>query len=161
MSRIEILKKSLEKKEAILDRRFDSHFADVARANGQPLNDKRNGRATLKRWDKQSDAIRNAQKEIEKTKNAIEREENKIAYVEYVNETLPEYLLKLCAEGVLNQWRRHPNTFFIQGVDKFRYYYDEKTGKLLMKYLSQVPSEQRDHLKTMHAIVYKAMQDAK
>lgn len=155
MSRIEILRKSLEKKETILSQRFDNHFADVARANGQPLNDKRNGRATLNRWDKQSDAIRNAQKEIEKTKNAIEREENKIAHVERVNETLPEYLFKLCADGVLNQWRKHPNTFFVPGVDKVRYYYDEKDGKLYIKYLSQCDPEQRPALieanKKIHA----------
>ena len=44
--KLEILKNSLAKKEQELQRRFDVHFATVKQANGQPLNDKRNGQAT-------------------------------------------------------------------------------------------------------------------
>jgi len=76
--KLKILKASLINKEAILDQRFETHFASVAQANGQPLNDKRNGQATLNKWDKQSDAIRNQKESIEKTKRAIEKEEGKI-----------------------------------------------------------------------------------
>ena len=50
-ARIEILKKSLEKKTAKINDQFDNHFATVKQANGQPLNDKRNGAATLKKWE--------------------------------------------------------------------------------------------------------------
>ena len=53
-NRLEILKNSLEKKEQQLEKRFDDHFADVKRANGQPLNDKRNGQATMNRWERQN-----------------------------------------------------------------------------------------------------------
>ena len=75
--RLEILKNSLAKKEQDLANRFDTHFKTVKQANGQPLNDKRNGQATLNKWDRQSDGIRTAQESIEKTKRAIEFEEGK------------------------------------------------------------------------------------
>ena len=55
--RLEVLKASLVKKEAELDRRMQAHFDTVKEANGQPLNDKRNGQATLNKWDKQNEAI--------------------------------------------------------------------------------------------------------
>lgn len=45
MSRLKILKSSLKKKEDKLDKKINEHFGDVASANGQPLNDKRNGPA--------------------------------------------------------------------------------------------------------------------
>ena len=54
--RLEVLKASLVKKEAELDRRMQAHFDTVKQANGQPLNDKRNGQATLNKWDKQNNA---------------------------------------------------------------------------------------------------------
>jgi len=65
---LEILRKSLSNKEAELARRFDNHFATVKQANGQPLNDKRNGQATLDKWEKQNNSIRNQIAEIEKNK---------------------------------------------------------------------------------------------
>jgi hypothetical protein len=46
-NKLEVLKNSLEKKEQQLEKRLDANFADVMSANGQPLNDKRNGSATL------------------------------------------------------------------------------------------------------------------
>ena len=74
----EILKNSLVKKEKALDEKFDNHFATVRQANGQPLNDKRNGQATLNKWERQSDSIRTQKASIEKTKRAIEIEEGKV-----------------------------------------------------------------------------------
>ena len=67
--KLEILKQSLAKKEQELQRRFDEHFATVKQANGQPLNDKRNGQATLNKWEKQNNAIRTLKESIEKTKS--------------------------------------------------------------------------------------------
>lgn len=49
MSRLEILQNSLAKKNAVVDAKISNHFATVAQANGQPLNDKRNGAATFKK----------------------------------------------------------------------------------------------------------------
>ena len=47
--RLEILENSLAKKEAELVQRINTHYDDVMSANGQPLNDKRNGRVTMDR----------------------------------------------------------------------------------------------------------------
>lgn len=80
MNRLEILKKSLEKKEQELQRRFDVHFSSVKQANGQPLNDKRNGQATLNKWERQNVSIKNVKDSIQKTKDAIIYEEGKIRY---------------------------------------------------------------------------------
>ena len=66
--KLEILKQSLEKKEQQLNSKFDQHFATVKQANGQPLNDKRNGQATLNKWERQNEGIRTMQKSIEATK---------------------------------------------------------------------------------------------
>ena len=52
MSRLDTLKASLAKKEEKFNRMLDTHIKDVKSANGQPLNDKRNGYATMNRWDK-------------------------------------------------------------------------------------------------------------
>ena len=86
MSRLKILKSSLKKKEDKFNKKINDHFGDVASANGQPLNDKRNGPATMRRWDRQNNAISNLQKEIDKTKSAIEREEGKL--IKWVEEKL-------------------------------------------------------------------------
>lgn len=154
-NRLEVLKGSLEKKEKKLDDKFNAHFDDVARANGQPLNDKRNGQATLSRWDKQSDSIRNAQKEIEKTKQAIERETEKIINVS--SEKIPGFLSDMVKSGELNQWRKYPNTFFVPGVDKGRIVWNEEGQFLANRYLSEVPKDQypkfRDVFNKLNAIL--------
>ena len=98
--RLEVLKASLVKKEAELDRRMQAHFDTVKEANGQPLNDKRNGQATLNKWEKQNDAIRNQQAEIEKTKRAIEFEEGKIAHVGSVS--VPSFITDLIDAGEIS-----------------------------------------------------------
>lgn len=139
-SRLTLLRSSLEKKEKILNERFESHFDSVKSANGQPLNDKRNGVATLARWDKQNDAIRRQQESIEKTKAAIDREELKIAHVQSVE--LPAAIQKQIEAGVLNQWRRHPNTFFVKGVDCGRIVWDAETRTLKHRYLAKIPKDQ-------------------
>lgn len=144
--RLEILKGSLEKKEAVLNGRFERYFADVKQANGQPLNDKRNGRATLNRWEKKEDSIRNAQKEIEKTKAAIEREQSKISGIEHINTMLPKQILDLVESGVLNQWRKYPNMFFVNGVDKARIIWDLKSNKLMYKYLNAITDKDQYRL---------------
>ena len=136
--RLEILKASLVKKEAALDAKFTAHFADVKRANGQPLNDKRNGHVTLNRWDKQSDGIRKAQAEIQKTKDAIEFEEGRIRGCEYVKDMLPKEILALVESGELIQWRKHPNTFFVEGVDKARIVWDDNKKQVAHKYTSAI-----------------------
>jgi len=155
--RLEILKNSLLKKEQQLNAKFDEHFATVKQANGQPLNDKRNGQSTLNKWERQSEGIRTMQKSIEATKQAIENEEWKIKGVEHVNTFIPAEILKLVESGDLVQWRKHPHTFFVPGVDKARIVWDEKRKVVCHKFVSAITvQEQRtkfvrtyNHLKVL------------
>ncbi|MGM0582782.1 MAG: hypothetical protein ACQETL_19055 [Bacteroidota bacterium] len=136
--RLEILEASSIKKEASLNAKFETHFASVKQANGQPLNDKRNGQATLNKWERQNEAIRNQKESIKKTKNAIEKEKDKIAGVEYAKETLPACILELVEKGELVQWRKHPNTFFVKGVDKARICWDNKKRLIFTRYKDSI-----------------------
>lgn len=136
--RLEILQQSLLKKEKKFDDRLQEHFDTVKQSNGQPLNDKRNGAATTIRWDRQNDALRTMNKEIEKTKNAIEREEGKINGCEYIKTLLPEPICKLIDSGELIQWRKHPNIFFVPGVDKARIGWDLKKKFLYHNYVGSI-----------------------
>ena len=104
--KLEILKNSLDRKESVLNQKFDSHFVDVKHGNGQPMNDKRNGQATMSRWEKQSDSIRNQLKEIEKTKRAIEIEETKIFGCENILENLPQAFLDCLDKIMKNKFHR-------------------------------------------------------
>ena len=140
--RLEILKKSLAKKEQELQRKFDDHFATVRMANGQPLNDKRNGRATLNKWERQSDSIRAAQQSIERTKQAIEIEEDKIAEVNLTNKFIPAEIQELVQSGVLNQWRKYTHIFFVVGVDKARIVWDEKTKCVGHKFAREIATQE-------------------
>lgn len=138
--RLEILKGSLTKKEARFDEKLQHHFDTLAQANGQPLNDKRNGRATLNQWGKQSDSLKRLDDSIKKTKEAIEREELKIALVDSVN--LPEYIQSAINDGLITQWRKFPRFFFVTGVTSGRIVLDEKTGLIAHRYLNKVPKEE-------------------
>lgn len=138
MSRIEILRNSLAKKEAAFDDKLTQHFETVKAANGQPLNDKRNGAATLKKWGQQNDALRSLNEGIKKTRDAIEREENKIAQVAAANESTPSEILALVDEGVLTQWRKHPSTFFVTGVEKARIVWDADKKIVAHRYVSEI-----------------------
>lgn len=155
-TKLDVLQTSLAKKTAKVDAAFDNHFADVKSANGQPLNDKRNGAATMGRWEKQSRTIRNAQSEVKRTERAIDREESKIADVEYANKTLPQYVLDMVAAGEITQWRKYPNTFFVPGVDKGRVFVDLDTGSIGVRYMHAIPKDQypkfRDTVNKMLAV---------
>lgn len=136
--RLEILERSLERKNDAFSKKIEDHFSDVRRANGQPLNDKRNGRATLNRWDRQNESLRSHQSSIDTTVQAIEREKTKIAAVTYANEKVPAEILELVSNGTLNQWRKHPFTFFVAGVDKARLVWDEKRKVVAHKYTGAI-----------------------
>lgn len=138
--RLKILKASLAKKEARFDERLQEHFDTVARANGQPLNDKRNGRATLNKWDKQSDALRALKEGIQRTKDAIDREEAKIANASMV--VLPPYIKQAIDDGLITQWRKFPRFFFVNGVSGGRIVLDEKTGGISHRYLGKVSKDE-------------------
>jgi len=141
--KLEILKQSLVKKEQELQSRFDTYFATVKQANGQPLNDKRNGQATLNKWERQNNAIRSAKESLEKTITAIEIEESKIANIEQVSEYIPTEILTLVEQGVLVQWRKHPHTFFVSGVEKARIVWIEKTKKVAHKFVGEIKEKEQ------------------
>lgn len=155
--RLEILKNSLAKKEALFNEKLDKHFDDVGQANGQPLNDKRNGQATMTRWEKQNESLRTLQESIEKTKAAIEIEEGKIASVECAKDALPTEILTLIESGELVQWRKHPFTFFVEGVEKGRIVWDKKKKIVAHKYYRQIPTSEQ---KNKFAKVFNALKEA-
>ena len=142
--RLEILKNSLAKKEQQLAKRFDDHFEDVKMANGQPLNDKRNGQATLNRWERQNESIRNLKESIEITKRAIEKEEDKIHACKYQNDNfIPKEILELVEKGELIQWRKHPTHFFVPSVEKARILWDESRKAVAHKYAHLITEQEQ------------------
>lgn len=140
-TRLEILEASLQKKEAKFDEKISAHFASVKEANGQPLNDKRGGQQTIDRWNRQSDSLRTLNQEIEKTKSAIEREKSIVSNVDAFRDSLPPFITEMVASGELIQWRKHPNSFFVPGVEKGRFVWDEKTRKVSHRYISDIPND--------------------
>lgn len=143
-NRLEILQKSLEKKQELFDSKLDSHIADVKSANGQPLGDKRNGPSTIRRWERQMDTLRGIDQSIKTTKRAIEKEEYKIAVVADMRDKLPAAIIEMVERGELNQWRKHPNSFFVPGVDRARIVWDIKRRFIGQRYFAEVTDmEQR------------------
>lgn len=137
-ARLDILKASLVKKEAVRDRKINDHFEAVKQTNGQPLNDKRDGRKTFAKWDKQNDAIRAINESIERTKRAIEREISALNRVDSVQ--LPDFIQRAIADNKITQWRKFPNRFFVVGVEKGRLILEG--GILKHSYLSNIPNDQ-------------------
>ncbi len=133
MNRLEILQNSLINKKANLDVFFEDLYSHQRLTNGQPMNDKRNGGTWFKRHDQLNNKIANQFKEIEKTENAIEREQSKIDNYSDIEKDLPQPILDLIQSGTLVQWKRYPNTFFIQGLDTVRLVYDKKVMKTKIK----------------------------
>lgn len=136
--RLIILENSLEKKKKQFDDKLQNHINTVKQANGQPLNDKRNGQATLNKWERQNDSLRNLKESIAKTEDAIDREKGKIIDCESEKNNLPTAILDMIENGTLTQWRKHPNTFFVTGVDKARIVWDKKKKVVAHKYSKQI-----------------------
>ena len=132
MTRLEILQNSLIKKEAQQDNNFTSLYEHQSMTHGSPVNDKRCGSAWFKAHDRINDTIRNQYESIEKTKQAIEREERRQLRNEDARNMLLEYpkaIIDLVEAGTLIQWNKHPSTFFINGLEKIRISYEKKELK--------------------------------
>lgn len=138
-NRMEVLQNSLKKKQEAFDKALQSHMEDVASGNGQPMNDKRNGRATMNRWDAQNNRLRKLNEEIEKTKIAIENEQFKTNRINTTNNTLPQVLLDKVASSELQQWRKYPNFFFVTGIKDARMQY--KDGKMWASHYNELSKE--------------------
>lgn len=152
-ARLELLQRSLERKQAAFDARLSAHFDAVRATNGQPLNDKRNGTATLRQWERQNDALRAAQASIEVTQAAIEREAATIERVAAVE--LPKAIKSRIDTGVLSQWRKHPTTFFVAGVEKARIVL-LPDGRVAHRYVRCIPDPEQHRV---FARVYNAIHE--
>lgn len=158
MSRLEILENSLIKKKDEFNKKLQEHFDTVSKSNGQPLNDKRCGASTMRKWDKQSESLRLLENSIKKTENAIEIEKDKIRNVELTNVDIPSKILELVDKGVLTQWRKHPNRFFVVGVDKARIIWDLKTRTLKYQYANRITNkEQYDKFRSVLVDLVESM----
>lgn len=157
MDRLDILKSSLEKKQAKFNNKLDEHFADVRSANGQPLNDKRNGASTMKRWGKQNESLANLDKEIEKTKTAIEREESKIRCIDYNKSSIPQEIQRLIDNGTLKQWGKYPHIMFVDGVDKARIIWDDNKKQVLHKFVNTLTDKEQ---RKKFAQVYNSLHES-
>jgi hypothetical protein len=152
--KLQILQQSLAKKRSQFNLKLEEHFATVKQANGQPLNDKRNGRATLGKWDRQNETLHNLRLSINKTREAIAIEENKIHGVNHVKELLPQAITDLIEKGVLNQWRKHPHIFFVEGVDKARIIWDFKKQVVAHKFVNTITDQDQ---RSKFALVYNSL----
>jgi len=141
--RLEILKQSLIKKEQELEAKFEVRFDHQKITNGQPMNDKRNGFSWFAKSEKLDNAIRNQMASIEKTKEAIAKEEQKISQCQDVKEVLPCAILKAIENGLITQWRKFPNRFFVVGVEKGRLIWNKKENKLQYSYASSIPNNEQ------------------
>ena len=139
--RLQILESSLIKKEELLRLALDNHFISVKQTNGQPLNDKRNGQAIINKWEKQDRNINNLMEGVELTKNAIEKEKRKIDNINDVKGDLPKCILDMLESGELIQWRKHPTTFFVKGVDKTRIVWDNKKRLVFFRYKEAITEQ--------------------
>ena len=154
--RIQILEASLKKKEEELQNLFDNHFGTWKQTNGQPMNDKRNGGAFFNKIEKQNEAIRNKQASIQKTKDAIENEKGRIGAKVYNKNSLPNSLKILVENKEINQWSRHPNTFFVSGVKKARIVFDPKTNSISHKFSNTLQNgEERKKFVRLYNELYK------
>ena len=161
MKRLELLNNSLKKKENEFLQALENHFDDVRSANGQPLNDKRNGSRTIKRWEKQNDILASKDLNIEKTKLAIEREESKISYLAKWKEILPLEIITLIDNGTLKQWGKYPNIFFVEGVSKARIGWDNKNKVIYHKFANTITDkEQRSKFAKIYNDLYKKLKQS-
>lgn len=141
--RLGILEASLQKKREKLKAMETAHYADVAQANGQPLNDKRGGHAVMRRWDRQCSAMTKQLGEIQKTLDAIDYEKALIVDCAKTKETLPEAIVQAMSNGTIVQWRKYPNRFFVPGVDKARIIWDQKAQRLSCSHVASLPDNEQ------------------
>lgn len=134
--RLEILERSLAKKNAKFDAAFEAHRADVVGAQGEPMAGHSGGERVLRRWERQSAGLKSLVAGIEKTERAIEIERGKISESAVAMGAMPQAIADLVEAGTLIQWRKHPATFFVDGVDKARIQF--KGGVLSHKYSRSV-----------------------
>ena len=140
MTRLEILEESLRKKKDLLNEKINDLFSAVAETNGQPLNDKKDFRKNVKRFNKKNNYIIRQEDEIEKTVRAIEKEKMLLKNIESSRNKLPSPVIELIEKKIITQWRRFPDHFFVVGVEKARIILRDN-NKLYFKYTENIPNE--------------------
>jgi hypothetical protein len=152
-TRLEVLEVSLAKKNKAFDERLGAHFDSVKAANGQPLNDKRNGQSTMANWDRQNERLRTLSEGIKTTERAIERERSAVTLAQSALDGLPEAIARRLSDGTLKQWRKHPRTFFVEGVTRARIVALED-GTVAHRYVQEIADGDQHRLfaKTFNAI---------
>ena len=76
-------------------------------------------------------------------KSESEKWKGKIKGVEHANTFIPAEIQKLVETGELIQWRKHPHTFFVAGVDKARIVWDEKRKVVAHKFVSEITVQEQ------------------
>lgn len=66
MTQIEIAQRALDAKKAQLDNAYKLYFNHIKQANGQPINDKKNGSAWFRRRESFNDQIRRLKDDVER-----------------------------------------------------------------------------------------------
>ena len=55
-----------------------------------------------------------------------------------VSSEIPKAIMDLVEQGTLTQWRKHPNFFFVVGVDKARILWDFDRKVVAHRYISAI-----------------------
>lgn len=142
-TRRKILEASLAKKESDFNTTLALHMDDVKGAQGEPMAGHRGGEKVLTRWEGQNSKLLRKQESIEKTRNALKREDDRDADKSYAADILldmPEIIQNMVKDGKLNQWTKHPTIFFVEGVSKARI--QIKKGKAFHRFAKQVANNE-------------------
>jgi hypothetical protein len=140
-TREQVLVDSLARKQQQFDNRFAVHFDEATARQGQPWHDNAKDRSARKRLDRQDAALHTLKESIQKTEDALARERRKVAAVERTAAILPAAILEALESGTLSQWRRHPTTFFVHGVERARLVWDVDRQQLTTRYLGELKEE--------------------
>lgn len=146
-TRRQTLEASLARKEAKFNEALSSHMYDVKGAQGEPMAGHHGGEKVLSRWERQNNSLRRQSEGIEKTKKALEREDYRDLVKVDAQEKLlkmPQIIQDLVSDGTLNQWKKHPTIFFVDGVSKARI--QIKGGKAYHRFASQCANNEEFQL---------------
>lgn len=130
VKRVQILKASLEQKEQKLNELLKGRFAEAKQSNQK-----------LSEWAKQNAEVKEMLYSIETTKRAIKAEQKKVDKLKEINKKLPSEILELLEKGVISQWERYPNRFFVVGVKHARIVLDFETSNIMYQHLKLIPNE--------------------
>ena len=170
-TRLEILERSLKNKEQVLNQKINADMSAWSATAGTPLNDKMHKpqvRSFVNQREQARESIFRQFREIEKTQNAIEREKARLEFLDKKDELsseilaspkFPTVVLEMLEQGILKQWRKYPNYFFVTGVEMGRIIVDPLGTKIKQKkytkksyasvrrsYTTEIPTQEQKEL---------------